>query len=421
MFRFLHAADIHLDSPLRGLERYEGAPVDQLRGATRRALENLVELAIDESVALVLIAGDLYDGDWREFRTGLFFCSQMARLREAGIEVLVIAGNHDAANKMTLRLPLPENVRILSHKRPETVTLDDLGVAVHGQSFARATVLENLAAGYPVRAGGLFNLGLLHTCADGREGHDRYAPCCLDDLRGKEYDYWALGHVHAREVLWDEPPVIFAGNLQGRHIREAGPKGCMLVTVDDDHRSQAEFRALDVLRWEICRVDLSRLATPDDVLDRVQTQLEDVAAGADKRPVAVRVRLVGASRVHRQLAAEPQRVASEIRAIAQTVAGGMVWVEKVLQQTTPESLPESAAPADGPMGELLRYVRELKGDPDGLRALAGQLSDLVAKLPPELKEGPGALKLDQPESLCHALDEVEQLLLHRLLGGRASG
>src|SRR6202011_3159455 len=137
MFKFLHAADIHLDSPLKGLERYEGAPVEQIRKATRRALENLVQLAVMEKVDFVLIAGDLYDGDWKDYNTGLFFLAQMARLRSAEIKVFILSGNHDAANQLTKHLRPPENVRFLSDRKPETVRLDEIGVAIHGQGFAK--------------------------------------------------------------------------------------------------------------------------------------------------------------------------------------------------------------------------------------------------------------------------------------------
>src|SRR5262245_55175034 len=149
MFQFLHAADIHLDSPLKGLERYEGAPVERTRNATRKALSNLVQLAIDREVAFVVIAGDLYDGDWRDYQSGLFFAGQMSRLKEADIPVVIIAGNHDAANKMTKDLRLPDNVKRLGHKKPETTRLDGCQVAIHGQSFATPAVHEDLAITYP--------------------------------------------------------------------------------------------------------------------------------------------------------------------------------------------------------------------------------------------------------------------------------
>lgn len=277
MFKFIHAADIHLDSPLKGLEQYEGAPVDQIREATRRALANLVELAVEQTVSFVLIAGDLYDGDWKEFRTGLFFVDQMRKLREAGIPVYLIAGNHDAANKMTKKLPMPDNVHLLAANKPETVHLEACEVAIHGQSFARSAVLDNLATGYPSPEPGMFNIGLLHTSATGREGHETYAPCTIDDLRSKQYDYWALGHIHKRELLCQDPPILFPGNLQGRHVRETGPKGCTLVTVDDQNRVRLEPVAVDVFRWEHCRVEAAGAENGDAVLDRVRSQLAKAA------------------------------------------------------------------------------------------------------------------------------------------------
>src|ERR1035437_9521159 len=146
MFKFLHAADIHLDSPLRGIARYEGMPVDDIRLATRRAFDNLVRLAIDERVRFVLLAGDLYDGDWKDTSTGMFFASRMTRLREAGIPVFLLAGNHDAANRMTKSLRLPQNVSVFAARQPETKLLPEGDVAIHGQGFSNQSVFDNLAA-----------------------------------------------------------------------------------------------------------------------------------------------------------------------------------------------------------------------------------------------------------------------------------
>ena len=193
MFKFIHAADIHLDSPLIGLQQYPGAPVEEIRGATRQALQALVELAMSEAVALVLIAGDLYDGNWKDYNTGLFFTAQMSRLREAGIQICLISGNHDAASHMTKDLRLPDNVFRPSHNAPESLILEDLGVVVHGQGFYKKAVTENLAVQFPLPRPGLFNIGLLHTSANGRPGHEPYAPCTLEDLLSKGYDYWAPG------------------------------------------------------------------------------------------------------------------------------------------------------------------------------------------------------------------------------------
>ena len=223
-FHFLHAADIHLDSPLRGLSAYEGAPVDQFRNATREAFRNLVTRAIETRAAFIVIAGDLYDGDWPDFSTGLFLVKELERLNQAGIRAVVLFGNHDADNRITKSLPWPDNAYRFNHKKPETIVFEDLGVALHGQSFARMDVSENLAELYPAPVSGRLNIGVLHTALEGNARHATYAPCSLNQLRNHGYAYWALGHVHAHEVLSRDPWVVFPGNIQGRHIRETGAK-----------------------------------------------------------------------------------------------------------------------------------------------------------------------------------------------------
>ena len=220
-FRFLHTADIHLDSPLRGLAGQEGIAAERVRTATRDALAQLVGLAIEEKVDFLIIAGDLYDGDWRDYKTGLFFTRQMGRLNREGIPVYLLHGNHDAKSQITPRLELPDNVQVFGTRKPETFSLDELKVALHGQSFRQRDVTDNLALNYPDPASGVFNIGVLHTGLGGMGGHENYEPCALDDLINKGYDYWALGHVHQANVLHEKPHIVFPGNLQGMHGRPA--------------------------------------------------------------------------------------------------------------------------------------------------------------------------------------------------------
>jgi exonuclease SbcD len=189
MFRFIHAADPHIDSPLQGLEAHDGAPVDILRGATRRAFDNLIKLAIDESVEFLVIAGDVYDGDWKDYSTGLFFRRQMVRLFDKGIPVYLIAGNHDAASVISKKLSLPANVHVFSTRTTDSMEVAGSPVVIHGRGFPNRAVPENLVLDYPPALPGLFNLGLLHTSLTGRPGHDTYAPCSESELRDKGYGY----------------------------------------------------------------------------------------------------------------------------------------------------------------------------------------------------------------------------------------
>ena len=420
MLRFIHAADIHLDSPLKGLQKYEGAPVEEIRGATRRALDNLIDLAVERNVDFVLIAGDLYDGDWKDHNTGLFFVSRMHRLRDEGIPVVLISGNHDAANRMTRSLRLPDNVELLPHTEAGTARmakLAELGVAIHGRSFANQAEFDNLAQGYMRKHPGFFNVGMLHTSLDGAKGHEPYAPCALDDLRQKEYDYWALGHVHARQIRWDEPPIVFPGNIQGRHIRETGAKGCYIVAVDEQHRCTLEFVPLDVFRWELCRIDATETKRPDSLVDQFSTELTRLMRIHDGVALGLRVEVMGASVIHELLFSDSVRWLNEFRNATLAHQSPPVWIEKVRWNTTSQHERRELSDISGPMGVLSSCLEELRGDQSKLMEMASVLSDLKRKLPDELLSGDDSLKFDDPVQLYQWLDEVEPLLLGQMREG----
>ena len=420
MLRFIHAADIHLDSPLKGLERYEGAPVDEIRGATRKALDNLVDLAVERRVDFVLIAGDLYDGDWKDHNTGLFFVSRMHRLRDEGIPVILISGNHDAANRMTRSLRLPDNVELLPHTEATTARmakLTELGVAVHGRSFANQAEFDNFAKGYVRKQSGLFNIGMLHTSLDGADGHKPYAPCQLDDLRQKEYDYWALGHVHARQVRCDDPPVVFPGNTQGRHIRETGAKGCYFVTADTQHCCRLEFVPLDVFRWEICQLDVTEALRPESLVDQFSMELSRISRMHSGIPLGVRIEVIGATSIHESLCSDSVRWLNELRNATLAHQSQRVWLESVRWRTTSPRERRIQSDCSGPLGALSGYFEELRSDSIKLTELAAVLSDLKRKLPDELLTGDDAMRFDDPQQLREWLDEVEPLLLGQLREG----
>lgn len=411
-FRFLHCADIHLDSPLRGLSAYAGAPVEEMRSATRRALENLVRLAIEERVAFVVIAGDLYDGNWPDFQTGLYFTAQMARLGRAGIRVYVVRGNHDAASVITKSLPAQEHVRFLSSKCPESVTVDGLEVVVHGQSFASKSVGDDLAAGYPRPVPGCFNVGLLHTALTGRPPHDSYAPCRIEQLVNHGYQYWALGHVHAREVVYDQGPhIVFPGNLQGRTIRETGAKGATLVTVRDGVVAELEHRPLDVLRWALVAADATDCDDLDQALAVFRGRLEAALEAADGRTLAARVCFIGISAAHAELVRDRESLRDAVRSVASDVGDG-IWVEKVEAATRPVLDHASLRGRDDAIGELLATLEAAADDPESCRLLLGEIAPLMEKLPGDLKDG--LHDLTDAEGLRVCLAEVEDMLLSAL-------
>ncbi len=409
--KFIHTADIHLDSPLSRLQAYEGAPVAEIRQASRRAFENLIDLAVDEAVQFVLIAGDLFDGDWNDYNTGLYFIKQVRRLGAAGIRVFIVAGNHDAAGRMTRSLPYPGHVHLFSARRPETRILDDLKVAVHGQSFPKAAVTENLLGDYPEPVAGYFNIGLLHTSLTGRPGHEPYAPCAPADLIHKGYDYWALGHVHQFEAVGRVPPVVFPGCIQGRHVKECGAKGCVLVTAEEGAPLEIAHHEIDVIRWELAEIDLQDAQTMDEVLERFRIALEAVLERHDPRPVAARVVFVGATDLHARLAADPEELRGMVRSTAIEHFGDRAWIEKVIVRTSAKTRP---AADPGPLRELSSLVEDLVADEADLAALGEVLSSLFQKLPPDYRQGEARLRPDDPAQMRELVAQAHALLVQRL-------
>lgn len=416
MFKFIHAADIHLDSPLRGLVRYESAPVESIRDASRKAFENLVELAIEEEVAFVLLAGDLYDGDWNDYSTGIFFSRQMGRLNEHNIKVFTVAGNHDAANRITKALDSPANVTMLSSSKPETIRIDDLMVAIHGQSFKEQHVDYNLAKDFPTALKGVFNIGLLHTSLDGREGHASYAPCSKDDLLSKGYQYWALGHVHKQEFVSEEPWIVLPGCIQGRHIRETGAKGCLLVTVEEGSlRPTVETRSIDVLRWTFCTIDLTDIVEMQEVLAITREEIEKELSSAEGRPLAMRIYYEGATKIADRIAANPEHFAHQVKALGAEVAGDNLWIEKVETGLVSMRDLASSLSDDNSLGTLLQEILETPGNPDEIHGLDDALAELRQKLPMEVFSEDVGLSFDQEESIGRLISEAKQLLVSKLL------
>jgi exonuclease SbcD len=418
--KFIHAADLHIDSPLRGLDAYRGAPVERLRGASRQALIALVDFAIEQGVAFVCLAGDIYDGNWIDFRTGLFFRDQMLRLRRAGVLVFIVKGNHDAESQITKQLPDVQGVHVFSSLKSETVDLEDLGVAVHGRSFPNRAVPEDLVPLYPPPVPGRFNIGILHTSLTGREGHDTYAPTSIAILCDKGYDYFALGHVHKREVVREAAPrIVFPGNLQGRHAKETGPKGCELVTVEGGVISATEFVALETVRWHQMRLDASGLSSIDSLARHFKGMAEDLVEHARDKLHAVRLLIHGESPLHRLEAEQPGTITAAIQATTMEFDNIDLWIEEVrLDLRSPFDRTAAAERADA-VGEVVRLVNSIGADDGAIRAWF--LTHLA-----EMKEVPSALADMAPASLdvaaMHALlADAEASVLAQTSGLIAEG
>lgn len=376
-FKFLHAADIHLDSPLVGLGSRTDAPLDRVRAATREALKNLVQCALEEKVDFVLVAGDLYDGSWKDMKTGIFAMQQFARLGHAGIRTFVILGNHDAESKLTAELPRPDTVHFFGSVAGEIATIDDLGVAVQGRSFKTAAVTDNLARDYAAPIPGMFNIAMLHTALEGGHEHANYAPCSLEELRSSGHDYWALGHVHDHLVHSEHPHVVYPGNVQGRSVRETGPKGAVIVEVEDGHVVNLRHVPLDDVRWARMTITIG-LGAVGDLHDLFRSNLDAILRGAEGRPSIVRVVIEAQDGDADEIAGMMDQIDADLRAIT-AQAADEVWLEKVRLQASrsmPVSLPKEIA-------DLLDGGLEHE---DAFVMLQTALQPLADKLPTKLDE-----------------------------------
>jgi len=405
-FTFIHAADLHLGSPFLGLSSSDEELARRVAAASREAFEELVEQAMSLRVKFVVIAGDIYDGDWKDTTIGHFFNRQMARLARAGIPVYQVRGNHDAESVITSAVTLPDSVKVFSSRRPETFLIPELRVALHGQSFANRAVPENLALTYPVPEPGMFNIGVLHTSCDGRPPHANYAPCSVQNLLQSGYQYWALGHCHEYEVLSSDPPIIFPGNLQGRSIRECGPKGAVIVEVEDGQVSSFTRLHLAKIQWALISADLSEATSETEVFEAIRGEIQKEVNLAAGTPIVFRMVLWGSTPLHRILHGEPGRVVDEVLAAASHCSDA-IWLESVKVQTS-EPVTISAG-QDSPLAaiDLKTMLDSLRESPEVLTEARAAIASIKGKLP--AMDLPGGAFSD--ESISGLVAEAYELLI----------
>lgn len=391
MIRFIHAADIHLDSPLKGLAKRHNLPADKILSATREALKNLVTLAIDQKVDFVLLAGDVYDGDPEDLTANFHFNQQMGRLYQKNIRVVMITGNHDAKSKISRPLTPPKNLTILSTDNPESfeITRDGEVIAIiHGQGFRNQAETRNLAGNYPPPIAGKLNIGILHTSLDGRDGHDNYAPTTTNELINKGYSYWALGHVHTREEVHQKPYIIFPGNVQGRHIRETGAKGCYLVTFKDNHEAQLDFKPLDVFRWEAITINLEGIDEESEFEGKLAETVESRNLPFNEIPHGIRIILKGNTSLHSWLICSQNRVSENIQGIFDGISAGNLFLEQLKVETSNEGPAlKNEALGDDALSILNQAINHLKKNPKEMESLLKEtpLAKLNKEIPGEWK------------------------------------
>ena len=379
MFRFVHTADVHLDSPLKSLALRDPDLAELIGVATRTAFSRTVDLCLSEQVDALIIAGDLYDGSLRSMKTARFFAEEMRRMTEADIPAFIIRGNHDAESVITREMTLPEGVHVFS-STDKPILLKDGAVAIHGVSFKDPHAPESLLPKYRPGTPGVIDIGAMHTSLDGSPHHDVYAPCSTTDLAAHGYAYWALGHIHKRSVTrHDDCTIVMPGIPQGRHINEDGLKSVSLVSVDANGACEIEERYVAPVRFERLELDASDAADwPALITAAVEafTPLQDAPADQE---VITRMTCLAGGVFGRTLQREAELLEEELRSAASRV--GRIHIEQIVCE-----IRESTPVENSRVSDLSAIIESGKIDCGLIAArLQGDMLQLIQRLPGELR------------------------------------
>jgi exonuclease SbcD len=298
-FTFLHAADLHLDSPFKGMQRLPSGIFERVRTSTFTALKRLVNIAIQKQVDAVLLSGDLYDGENRSLKAQLLLREELERLHDNGISVFITHGNHDHLAGKWATISWPENVYFFNQD-VEAVPVwknNKLLAFIYGFSYPQRVVLENMVPRYEKKQENVYHVGMLHGTVDGNKNHEPYAPFTIDDLLRKDFHYWALGHIHKGAILHRSPPIIYSGNIQGRHKNEEGEKGCYLVCLKGYDSDLTFFPTADIV-WESDSIDISDIESIDQFLDHMYRRKKQLRFNSEGVCRFLKLTVVGNGALH---------------------------------------------------------------------------------------------------------------------------
>lgn len=377
-FCFVHAADLHLDSPFAALKVDSPQLAQEFIEASRASLRNLARVCIEQEADFLVLAGDVFDAENRSIRAQIELFEALTELADRGIHTYIAYGNHDALSGWRAILDWPEEVHFFGAEDVESYPVHiggEVAAVVSGISYAQPAVADNLAMKFRKNDGDPFTIGVLHCNVGGDPVHENYSPCTLEDLASTGIDYWALGHVHSHKVLSDrEPIVIYPGCTQGRNPRETGPGGCFVVRVSLGGRVEYEFVPVDAIRWHVVDISIDGMSSVGDLIEEAQAELSRVAQISDGRSCAVRLRLFGRGPVHRQLA-EGGEAGDLVSAMGEHVATGerFDWIESVQDFTRPEVDRKALAAGGSLVSDFLALADEIRADKASLEEMREML------------------------------------------------
>jgi len=382
MFRLLHCADLHLDSPFLGMAQLDSEMSEQLRESTFQSFRKIVDYAINQKVDLVTVAGDVYDSADHGLHSVVRFRDQLKRLSEAKIPCCIVAGNHDPLKSRRQGASLPQGCHLFGDK-PERWEIDreaSSKVIVYGVSFPVSAVKKNLALQLAdcYRAGPGLHLALLHCNLGSHSGHDNYAPCSLDELRATPFNAWLLGHVHEHKLISKaDPLIVYPGNIQGRHIRESGQRGASLITFHDQGDPEHEFIPTAEVIWSTGETSIENIDTMEELVERIDDQFENLLdKKPDARTLVVRWRLINRGPLHHELSRSGVEELIEIIRKKWRDHATPVLVEKLSDDTMPAIDLDELRQQNSFSSMVLVAARDFETDPGEQERLLNDLARL---------------------------------------------
>lgn len=388
--RFIHTADLHLDSPLRSLATRNPDLARLLRDASRTLLQRLIDTAIEQAVDALLIAGDLFDGGQRDVHTAMVLQRELRRLQDAQIPVFIIWGNHDAETRFMSDgvLELPDNVHVFDGRGGRRPFADERAM-VHGVSYSKRQAPDSLLNKFGKPDPHAFNIGMLHTSLTGADGHNDYAPCTVNELIDKGFDYWALGHVHKRRIHHEQPAIVMPGNPLGRHVNEDGERSISLVTLESGKPASIRNITLAPVRFERLPVSLDGIHERRAAHDHLLETLDRCRQEIDCDILIVRLELHGASALARHYQRDRQTLLLSLQTEIEHRED--LWIDSIsagaLQSLdATDSDPDTVAGASM-ISELQSLISEdLLGSHELQQSVAADLAQLVKALPAEIND-----------------------------------
>jgi DNA repair protein SbcD/Mre11 len=414
---FVHAADLHLDSPFTGISGIDPELGERLAKATFQVYEAIIELCMDEEVDFLLIAGDVYDSADKSLYAQVKFIEGLRRLETAGIQVFICHGNHDPLDGWSASLTWPENVHIMSGGGAEVVEFKKEGetaATIVGMSYPTQHIMKNLVKDFPRKEDNWpFTIGLLHCSVGSNPEHDPYAPCTLQDLRELNYDYWALGHIHTPSIVCKEAPiVIYPGNPQGRHPGETGARGCFVVDVSSGGDTSIRFIETDSVRWHIREISIEGLEKEGELIESLQSQLDDIREKSGGRSAICRFILKGRGPLHYVLSQEGflEDLLRLLRE-GENWSRQFIWIERIENETLFPVERELLLKREDFVGDLVKIVEDLKTDEKARNEFREFLSPLFFSS----RNGRKYITRIDNEEMSSLLQRAENILLDALL------